>query len=139
MIERRSLLPAVAPAITAMLLLGACGDRQADANPNAPGSPGTGNSTQVVTPSAADGPPGGPSGVKGSMAHPGASGADVLPGTSGSGTAEAGGRSQTAQPGMGLNGGLGTGAPAASASAPDTTSAGNAGSGTPAPAASQAR
>ncbi|MHB1123559.1 MAG: hypothetical protein ACYC0T_12675 [Ramlibacter sp.] len=46
-------------------------DSGATVNPNAPGSPGTGNSTQVVTPSAADGPPGGPSGVAGSAPHPG--------------------------------------------------------------------
>jgi len=87
------------------LALGAC-SKQADTNPNAPGSPGTGNSAEVVRPAAPDGPPGGPSGIAGSMPHSGASGGDVVPGTTGSGTTETGGRSQTAQPGTGLGGGL---------------------------------
>jgi hypothetical protein len=84
-------------------LLAACGD-QADRNPNAPGSPGTGSTAAVVQPVAPDGPPGGPSGIKGSAPHTGASGGDVVPGTSGAGTVANG---QPAQPGSGLNGGLG--------------------------------
>jgi hypothetical protein len=93
---------------TLALLVGAC-SKQADSNPNAPGSPGTGNATEVVRPAAPDGPPGGPSGIKGSAPHTGSSGGDVMPGTTGSGTSEAGARSQTTQPGTGLNGGLGGG------------------------------
>jgi hypothetical protein len=88
------------------LALAAC-DRGATGNPNAPGSPGTGNAAEVKAPAAADTPPGGPSGVKGSLAHPGSSGGDAVPGVTGSGTSEPGGRSQTAQPGSGLQGGLG--------------------------------
>jgi len=106
------------------LSLSACSDRAAQ-NPNAPGSPGTGNAAEVVRPAAPDGPPGGPSGVAGSLPHTGASGGDVMPGTTGSGTSEIGGRSATAEAGTGLNGGLGNG----SASPP--MGAGPAGSGSP--------
>jgi hypothetical protein len=88
------------------LALGAC-SKQADTNPNAPGSPGSTNSSEVVRPAAPDGPPGGPSGIVGSAPHTGSSGGDVLPGTTGSGTDETSGRSQAAQTGTGLNGGLG--------------------------------
>lgn len=88
------------------LALGAC-SKQADGNANAPGSPGTGNTAEVVRPAAPDSPPGGPSGIAGSAAHPGSSGGDVIPGTTGSGSSEIAGRSQTAQPGTGINGGLG--------------------------------
>lgn len=100
----------VSPALASLLVLslGACSERAAQ-NPNAPGSPGTGNATEVVRPAAPDGPPGGPSGIAGSAPHTGGSGADVLPGTTGRGTTEPGGRSQTAQAGTGLNGGLGNG------------------------------
>jgi hypothetical protein len=106
------------------LALGAC-SKQADTNPNAPGNPGTGNATLSSKPVAPDGPPGGPSGVAGSSPHTGSSGGDVLPGTSGSGTAEASGRSQTPQPGSGLNGGLnaGTAAIAGASAAGGTSSA----------------
>lgn len=91
-----------APLVAACVLaLGACG-RQADTSANAPG--GTADSPQVVRPAAPDGPPGGPSGIAGSGPHSGASGADVVPGTTGSGTSEAG--TQSAQPGTGLTGGL---------------------------------
>ena len=90
------------------LTLAACSER-ADVNPNAPGSPGTGNAAQSVRPAAPDGPPGGPSGIAGSAPHTGSSGGDVLPGTTGRGTTDASGRTQTAQPGAGLNGGLGGG------------------------------
>jgi hypothetical protein len=115
------------------LLVGACSEH-ADRNPNAPGSPGTGNATEVVKPAAPDGPPGGPSGIAGSAPHTGASGGDVVPGTTGKGSADAGGRSQPAQPGTGLNGGLGAqsgstvlGSMPGSATATTGTSMGNAG------------
>ena len=94
-------------ALVAALALAACG-RGADGNPNAPGNPGSGNAPEARAPQAPDGPPGGPSGIKGSAPHTGGSGADVVPGTTGRGTAEPGGRSQTAQPGQGTTGGLGT-------------------------------
>lgn len=86
------------------LALGACG-KQADTQPNAPG--GSADTAEVVRPAAPDGPPGGSSGVVGSGPYSGASGGDVIPGTTGSG------RSQTAQPGAGLGGGLGGGNSAA--------------------------
>lgn len=69
-------------AAAASLGLAGC-DRGADsgatANPNAPGRPGTGNPTVVVTPSAADGP----SGVAGSAPRPGSSGAGSASGQTG--------------------------------------------------------
>ena len=70
-------------------------------NPNAPGSPGTGNASETSTPVVADTKPGGPSGVKGSLPHPDSSGGDAVLGTTGTGNAGA------AQPGTGLQGGLG--------------------------------
>lgn len=82
------------------LALAGC-DRGATGNPTAQGSPGTGNAREVAAPVASDTAAGGPTGVKGSMAHPGSSGGDAVPGTTGSGTAG------TAQPGTGLQGGLG--------------------------------
>ena len=108
----------------AALLLGACSERAAR-NPNAPGSPGTGNSAELVRPAAPDGPPGGPSGIAGSAPHSGASGGDMVPGTTGRGTADAGGRTQKAQPGQGLNGGLGTGTGLTGSFPPNTSAAGN--------------
>jgi hypothetical protein len=84
------------------LTLVAC-SKEADVNPNAPGSPGTGNATEVLRPAAPDGPPGGPSGIAGSAPHPGSSGGDAPVGSTGSGTA---GASQSATPGQGLSGGL---------------------------------
>ena len=104
-------------AATCVLALGAC-SRQADSNANAPGSPGTGNPTEVVRPAVPDSPPGGPSGIAGSTPHPGSSGGDAPPGISGSGTVA--GSQQPTQPGQGLGGGLGSGSamgasPAASA------------------------
>ncbi len=94
--------------VAVVLLVGACSER-ADRNPNALGSPGTGNATEVVRP-AADSGNGGPSGIAGSAPQTGASGVDVAQGLTGSGgTAgtDIGGRGQTAQTGTGLNGGLG--------------------------------
>lgn len=128
---------AVAVLLASGALLGAC-SKQDGPNPNAPGSPGTGNTAEVVRPAAPDGPPGGPSGIAGSAPHTGGSGADAPVGTTGRGTTETSGHAQTAQPGTGLNGGLGggnnvMGAPAATgtsgaAAVPDgssnTTSAG---------------
>lgn len=91
--------------------LGACqrgADSGATANPNAPGSPGRGESAVQAAPQMPDGPPGGPSGVKGSAPHPGSSGGDVVPGTSGRGTNDAGAASVRGGPaGAGLDGGLG--------------------------------
>jgi hypothetical protein len=93
-------------AAACVLTLGAC-SKHADSNANAPGSPGTGNATETVRPAAPDGPPGGPSGIAGSAPHTGSSGGDAPVGTTGSGTTDASGRTQTVQPGAGLNGGLG--------------------------------
>jgi hypothetical protein len=105
-------------AAAASLGLAGCGrgaDSGATANPNAPGSPGTGNPTRVVTPSAGEGPPGGPSGVAGSAPHPGSSGGDAVPGATGSGTV-----GQTPPAGSGLQGGMGAG-PASSPSGTGTS------------------
>ncbi len=107
-------------AAAAALALAGC-DRGADsgatANPNAPGSPGTGNPTVVVTPSAPDSPSGVPSGIGGSAVHPGSAGGDAVPGATGSGTL-----GQAPPPaGSGLQGGMGAGpasSPAGTASAP---------------------
>jgi hypothetical protein len=94
--------------LVALLSLGVAGcDRAREANSNASGSPGTGNPREVARPSASDTPPGGSSGMKGSLPHPGSSGGDPVPGTTGSGTSDAGGRSQSPQPGSGLAGGMG--------------------------------
>src|SRR5947209_725003 len=69
---------------------------------NAPARPGTGNGVEVASPQAADSSTGrGPSGVKGSLPHPGSSGGDSPPGTSGSG-----GTNAMGGPGTGLAGGL---------------------------------
>ncbi|HYF42086.1 MAG TPA: hypothetical protein VEA35_06510 [Ramlibacter sp.] len=101
---------AFAVLLAAGVALAGCGrgaDSGATSNANAPGSPGTGNAATASRPLAGEGPPGGPSGVKGSAPHTGASGGDPVPGTTGSGASETGGRSQTAQPGVGTTGGLG--------------------------------
>lgn len=92
--------------VTALALAG-CDKAVTGGNANAPGSPGTGNPREVAAPSAPDTPPGGPTGVKGSLPHPGSSGGDAVPGTTGRGTSEPDSRSQTAQPGAGTTGGLG--------------------------------
>jgi collagen type I/II/III/V/XI/XXIV/XXVII alpha len=128
MTQRTWVLASLAAACA--LSLGAC-SKQADGNPNAPGNPGTGNATVTTKPTAPDGPPGGSSGAAGSSPHTGSSGGDVLPGTSGSGTTEASGRSQPAQPGVGLNGGLNAAtAPIAGTSAAGGGSSGPGGAGT---------
>ena len=101
------------------LALGAC-SKQADTNANAPGSPATGNATEVVRPAMPDSPPGGPSGIAGSAGHPGSSGGDAPPGASGSGTV---GASQNTTPGQGLNGGIDNPAAAASAAGASGTGA----------------
>lgn len=93
-------------ALLAAFSLAGC-DKAVQGNPNAPGSPGTGNARVVTTPAAADSPPGGPSGVKGSLPHPGSSGGDAVIGVTGKGTSEPSGRSQGAQVGVGTTGGLG--------------------------------
>jgi hypothetical protein len=94
--------------LVALLSVGVVGcDRAREGNPNAPGSPGTGNPREVVRPSAPDTPPGGSSGMKGSLPHPGSSGGDPVPGTTGSGTSDPAGRSETPQPGTGLARGMG--------------------------------
>lgn len=91
-------------AVLASLGLVACDRGGQTANPNAPGSPGTGNPPVVATPAAPDSTSGsGPSGVKGSQPHPGSSGGDAVAGASGSGAS-------APQPGTGLQGGQGTGA-----------------------------
>jgi hypothetical protein len=119
---------AFAGLVAVALSLGAC-SKQADQAPNAPGSPGAGNSTEVVKPSVADGSSGaGPSGIAGSAPHTGASGGDVVAGTTGKGLEASDGRSAPAQAGIGLNGGLGNGSGAAMGNAaagngsPNTTS-----------------
>ena len=93
-------------ALLAGLSLAAC-DNGTQRNPNAPGSPGTGNARVVTAPSAADSPPGGTMGVKGSLPHPGSSGGDAVPGVTGKGTSDASGSRQGAQVGVGTTGGLG--------------------------------
>jgi len=99
----------VAAGILAAATLAAC-DRGASSgatrNPNAPGSPGEGNPTRVVTPTTGDTPPGGSSGSVGTAPFPSSSGgADAVPGMTGSGSATPGGT--VTQPGMGTTGGLG--------------------------------
>lgn len=95
---------ALALAAVSSLGLAACqrgADSGATANSNAPGSPGTGNPTEVARPQAADSSSGrGSAGAQGSMPHPGSSGGDGVAGASGSGTNAMGG------PGTGLAGGL---------------------------------
>lgn len=117
-----------ATALAAVLVaagLAGC-DRGATANPNAPGSPGTGNGVVKATPQAPDGPPGGPSGIKGSLPHTGGSGADMPAGATG-GHVGNGPGSQQAQPGTGLTGGLGAQAGMSPASATRNTVPGIAG------------
>ena len=82
------------------LALAAC-SKQVDGTSNAPVSPGTGNPTEVVRPAMPDSPPGGPSPA----------------GTTGAGSA------QTAQPGAGLGGGLGSSSAMGSSPAGTTTGA----------------
>jgi 2-polyprenyl-6-methoxyphenol hydroxylase-like FAD-dependent oxidoreductase len=110
------------------LTLGAC-SKQAESNPNAPGNPGTGNATVTSQPAAPDGPPGGSSGAAGSAPQTGSSGGDVVPGTTGKGTAEIGGRSQPAAPGVGLNGGLDSGGTVAGSSPAGSSTSAPAGAG----------
>jgi hypothetical protein len=69
-------------------------DRGATRNPNAPGSPGTGNPVTSVAPATGDTPPAGP--------HDAATG--VVAGATGNG-----GGSGSPQPGQGLQGGMGAG------------------------------
>jgi hypothetical protein len=104
----RASWPLATLAAACVFALAAC-SKQVDSNATAPGNPGTGNTAEVVRPAAPDGPPGGPSGIAGSAPHTGSSGGDAVPGTTGQGTADASGHSQTAQPGTGLHGGLGSG------------------------------
>lgn len=109
------ILSLAALAAAGALALAAC-SKQVDGTSNAPVSPGTGNPTEVVRPAMPDSPPGGTSPA----------------GTTGAGSASS--SSQTAQPGTGLGGGLGsnsamgsspagtsTGAPAGSGSTNATT------------------
>ena len=101
-------------AAAASLGLGACNrsDTHPSARANAPGSPGTGNSTEVATPAGVDSNAGGSSGEKGTMRTPGSSGGGAVTGATGTGTA---GASSMGGPGVGLSGGL---APSGSASQP---------------------
>lgn len=95
--------------LAAVLVLGLAGcDRGAAGNPIAQGSPGSRTVPTVATPFPSDTPPNGPSRVKGAMSQPGSSG-DAVSATTGSGTSDPGERSQTPQPGTGLQGGLGGG------------------------------
>jgi hypothetical protein len=88
------------------LALGGC-SKQADDNAVAPGRPDPGNSAEVVQPQAADTPPGGPSGITGSLPHPGSSGGDAVAGATGSDATGAASGQLAARPGAGLDGGLG--------------------------------
>jgi hypothetical protein len=91
--------------LAAAVALGLAGcDRGATADPNAQGSPGTGDARAVAAPAAVETPIGG-RGLKVSMSHPGSSG-DAVPGMTGSGTSDPGRRSQTPQPGTGLQSGF---------------------------------
>jgi hypothetical protein len=84
-------------------------DRGATRNPNAPGSPGTGNPVTSVAPATGDTPPAGP--------HDAATG--VVAGATGNG-----GGSGSPQPGQGLQGGMGAGpAPGSTPSGTPTSSA----------------
>jgi hypothetical protein len=77
-------------------------DTGATANANAPGRPGTGNGVEVAGPQGPDSSSGhGPSGVKGSLPHPGSSGGDAPVGTTGNG-----GTGAMGGPGTGLTGGM---------------------------------
>jgi hypothetical protein len=80
-------------------------------NANAPGRPDPGNSAEIVRPQAPDSPAGGPSGIAGSLPHPGSSGGDAVAGAAGSGnTSQTTAAEMAARPGVGLDGGLGTSA-----------------------------
>lgn len=121
-------------ALLAALSLVGCNRGEGTGAPVAAQPSGTPN---VALPQAPDGPPGGPSGVKGSVAHPGASGGDVMPDTSGrgiedasgSGTQAMGNRSQSPPPGGGLNGGLSRSMPPGATTS--STQEGRAARGTP--------
>jgi hypothetical protein len=84
--------------------LAAC-SKQVDGNANAPGSPGTGNATEVVRPAMPDSPSGRPPPA----------------GTTGAGSTSS--SSQNAQPGTGLGGGLGSNSAMGSSPAGTTTGA----------------
>lgn len=95
--------------LAAALVLGLAGcDRSATANPDSQRSPSAGNPRFAAAPAAADAPSGRLSGVNGAVSHPGSSG-DAVSATTGSATGDPGERSQTPQPGTGLQGGLGGG------------------------------
>ena len=100
---------ALVVAAASSLGLAACqrgADSGATANPNAPGSPGTGNGVEVARPANTDSSSGrGSSGAAGSLPHPGSSGGDAPVGTTGKGGTNAMG----ASPGTGLAGGTGQG------------------------------
>ena len=81
-------------ALLAAIALAACDKSVTGGNANAPGSPGTGNAREATAPVAPDSPPV-------------SAGGNAVPGTTGSGTSEPGGRSQSAQVGVGTTGGLG--------------------------------
>jgi hypothetical protein len=103
--------------LAAGLAFGLAGcDRGATSNPNAPGRPGTGNPVTSVAPAAADTPPSRANAVAGSADQPAAAGAQTVPGASGNGGGQA-----AAQPGQGLQGGMGAG-PAGSGPAGTPTS-----------------
>jgi hypothetical protein len=106
-------------AVACALALGACSKRAED-SPVAPGRPGTGNGVDVVKPAVPDSPPGGSSGMAGSLP----AGGDAPVGTTGHGMSDsASGSGQATIPGTGLHGGLGTGENVAgSASTPTTDS-----------------
>lgn len=109
-------------AVACALALGACSKRAED-SPVEPGRPGTGNGVDVVKPAVPDSPPGGSSGMAGSLPVPGSSGGDPMPGTTGHGmSASASGSGQATTPGSGLNGGLGGENVAGSPSTPTTDS-----------------
>ena len=85
-------LKAAGLALCIASLLVACGrgaDSGATTNPNAPGSPGTGNATTQATPQQPDSRAGGSAGFKGVVPPRDASGGDVMPGTTGRGAASA--------------------------------------------------
>ena len=102
------------------LTLAAC-SKEVDTNATAPGSPGTGNGVAVVKPAAPDGPPGGSSGEKGSIAQSGTSGGGAVPGATGDGSAVVGAGTQA--PGVGLDGGLGNGSVMGSSPSTNSTTA----------------
>lgn len=114
---RRSSALAILAAACALTLAGCDRHRPLPSDPHAnePGSPGTGNPVTQVQPTAPDTQPGGSSAGAGSLPHVGSSGSDALPGVTGKGTSDA-----STPPGVGLNGGVGSG----SASVTGSTSAG---------------